>query len=77
MYATYSGYFMPVDDFKQFFATLKARYANELLLKHIAAYDFWRGSLPKADRAKAPKLRCTCHHLLHYSCSFDPDFRSQ
>ena len=45
--AIYSGYLMSVDHFKHFFATLKARYANELLLKHIVVYDFWRRGPPK------------------------------
>jgi hypothetical protein len=72
--AIYSGYLMSVNHFKQFLATLKVRYANGPLLNHIAAYDFWRGDLPQADRAKVPKLRCTCHHL---HVSFDPDVFSQ
>jgi hypothetical protein len=37
---------------------------------HISAYDVWRLRLAKADRAKVPKLRCACHHLLHYSGLF-------
>ena len=64
---------MSIDDFKQFFATLKDNYANELLDMHISAYDVWGVRLPKAVRAKVPKrsVRVICFTILVY---FDPDF---
>ncbi|KIM36368.1 hypothetical protein M413DRAFT_449242 [Hebeloma cylindrosporum] len=47
---------MPVDDFKELFATLNARCSNKPLSTHPRMTP-WRGRLPKAGRAKVPKLR--------------------
>ena len=57
--AIYSGYLMSVDNFKQLCVSLKPEYANFSLLSHVPKSDNWRLRLPKAERAKVPKLKCT------------------
>ncbi|KAJ3504442.1 hypothetical protein NLJ89_g7928 [Agrocybe chaxingu] len=56
-YAVYSGYLVSVDDFKNFFATIKPSLAKKPFDEHVLGYDSWRRRLPKADQARVPRLR--------------------
>ncbi|KAJ3498233.1 hypothetical protein NLJ89_g10246 [Agrocybe chaxingu] len=55
--AVYSGYLMSLDDFKTFFATVEPSFAGRPFDDHVFGYDSWRRRLPKADRARVPRLR--------------------
>ncbi|KAJ3495968.1 hypothetical protein NLJ89_g10548 [Agrocybe chaxingu] len=55
--AVFSGYLMSVDDFKNFFVTIKPSLAERSFEDYIFGYDAWKFRLSKADRARAPRLR--------------------
>ncbi|CAA7268223.1 unnamed protein product [Cyclocybe aegerita] len=55
--AVYSGYLVSVDDFKNFFVTIKPSLAGRPFDEYVVGYDAWRFRLPKADQARVPRLR--------------------